>query len=612
MRVLTILVSALVLACASAALAAGGGARVVRVSGGEATLSLGQADGVQPGFKGQIFYVLDIAGQKRQITVAEFTVLRADAHTCTARVFNTKAPVNTGYMVLFSDRLVAPGGGGGGGPAPVVVPKEKGSVYVSSEPAGAQVFIEGRKQAQVTPCEIGGLPVGDLRVELRKEFYFGTAVVKVEKDQIAKVAVELKAEPGDVKFTSQPYEARVYVDDQFKGTTPLLLSIPAGRHAVRMEKDGHFPADQTLFVKGGTRDELELVLKAFANLALTVTPPDADVTIDGEAAECPGGKCKLQVTVGKHEVLCTRDRYLKFAAEVSLDVGETRAVAAVLRQYPSVEIESAPDKVYVELQGNRLGRTPLKLEFPEEGEYEFVLTKDQYASKTVKVRLTAGRKESVSVKLQTLPRVEITSTPDDAEVMLEGKSMGRTPVVLTLEKAGTYVFTLQKQQYKPAELRAQVDLGDAVKLDRALEYQKDVALQIEKREALASRVRMKKILGWSFSGVGVACLGASVPFFLTWSSKSKAADRDYEKYHALTAGTEQAVFDETIASAHSNASSARTASILAWTFTGVGLAATGFGVYNLLTIPKAEASTSVTFAPYFDGSASGFSLTGTW
>jgi hypothetical protein len=557
--------------------------KVVRVSGSQASISVGAEGGVREGYGGEVFYVLEIAGQKKRISVAQFSVQSVDAKTSVIRVFNTSAPVNTGYLIQFNETLSSK--------PKVVAPTAKGNVYVSSEPTGATILVNGRKNEQVTPTLLEGIPVGEVRLELRKDFYFGTSMVQVVQDQLAKVNVELKADPAELRLSSVPFEAKVFIDDEFKGSTPVFLKdLNAGRHVVRMEKPSHFPTEETIFVKGGSKEELTLTLKPYGTVAVTITPREAELTLDGEATPCPGGKCELKIAAGEHEVLVTADKFQKFAAPLRVTAGETVPLSVALRGFPSIEIASEPDKVYVSLGGNSLGRTPLKLEFPEDAEYEFTFTKDQYLTKKVKVKLVAGKKEDLKVTLPAMPRVVILTTPDDAEVFLIDKKVGTTPLNLTLEEAGTYVFTLKKPQYKTVEVRAQVDAGDVATFDETLVYQKEVALQLAREAEHAQKVRLKKILGWTFSGVGVAALGASIPFYVTWSSKTKAADKEYAKYEALTAGTEADVFQESIDKAHSYASTAKTNFILALSFTALGLGSSAFGVYELLTIPKAPAA----------------------
>ena len=553
--------------------------KVVRVSGDKVTVSVGSKGGVKAGFTGEVYYHLEIAGQKKRISVANFSVVEVGPRTSVVRVYNKKAPVNTGYQVRFNEKLVAQ--------KVVVKPKPKGNVYVSSQPAGATVTINGRRVEKVTPCLVEGVVVGDARVELKKDFYFGTALVKVVKDQLSKVDVELKAEPAQVKFLSQPFEAKVFVDGELKGTTPVIVkALKAGRHEIRMEKASHFPKAETIFVKGGSKEEIKLTLEPFGEVRFALTPPDAELTVDGEARPCPAGACVFELPIGEHELLITRDKYLKHEKKLSLKVGDSLTERVALIGYPSVEITSSPEKVYVHLQGNKLGRTPLKLQFPDAGEYEFELSKDRYATQKVKVTLAAGKKEKLAVKLLALPKVVITTTPDDADVFLDGKKMGVTPLTLTMDKPGLYIFKVEKYRYKAAELRAQVDLGDKLKLKKKLDYQKKYALQLAREAATRKTIKKKTVLGWTFTGVGAATVGGSVPFFVSWLSKLDTAESEYDKYEQFDGLTEASLFDSTIKKAQSEADSSRTSFIVGASMAGVGVACLSYGVYNLLTVPE--------------------------
>ena len=59
-------------------------------------------------------------------------------------------------------------------------------------------------------------------------------------------------ELGEVAIETEPSHADVYLDDQFRGQTPLqLTSIQAGSHAVRITKEGYEPLTRELRVNRG-------------------------------------------------------------------------------------------------------------------------------------------------------------------------------------------------------------------------------------------------------------------------------------------------------------------------------------------------------------------------
>ena len=39
---------------------------------------------------------------------------------------------------------------------------------------------------------------------------------------------------GDLRVTSRPVEAEVYIDGTLRGMTPLMVELPSGKHSVRV------------------------------------------------------------------------------------------------------------------------------------------------------------------------------------------------------------------------------------------------------------------------------------------------------------------------------------------------------------------------------------------
>ena len=54
-----------------------------------------------------------------------------------------------------------------------------------------------------------------------------------------------------VSFNSSPLNAEVYVDGQFRGTAPVTLQLPAGKHAVEFRLAGFTTWSRALVVVAG-------------------------------------------------------------------------------------------------------------------------------------------------------------------------------------------------------------------------------------------------------------------------------------------------------------------------------------------------------------------------
>ncbi len=122
------------------------------------------------------------------------------------------------------------------------LPAGDAGLFVSSEPRGAQVLVEG-VGIGVTP-DVGPvmLAPGRYRVELRADgFLPETRSVEVRAGETRFVHVVLTAiTGGSVRVQSVP-EARVSLDDEPLGTTPVTLPALPGRHVLLLERDGFAP-----------------------------------------------------------------------------------------------------------------------------------------------------------------------------------------------------------------------------------------------------------------------------------------------------------------------------------------------------------------------------------
>ena len=100
----------------------------------------------------------------------------------------------------------------------------KGSLVISSDPIGAEVYVNGSPKG-TAPLELSGLKPGQYVVELRKEGRDRTfkSVALLEKQNLA-VDLKLKQTTGLMLVESAPQGVDVVVDGVSKGNTPLLLT----------------------------------------------------------------------------------------------------------------------------------------------------------------------------------------------------------------------------------------------------------------------------------------------------------------------------------------------------------------------------------------------------
>jgi serine/threonine protein kinase len=133
-------------------------------------------------------------------------------------------------------------------------------LYITSKPAGADVFINGAKQSGQTPVTLPLAP-GPYNLVLRMPGYDAYAGNVQVKDNIqTQLDVQLK-EKSTVRVAwaqveTTPKGAEIFVDGTTTGqTTPARVQVPAGLHTVTVKLTGYQPVRRTIQAsEGGTVD----------------------------------------------------------------------------------------------------------------------------------------------------------------------------------------------------------------------------------------------------------------------------------------------------------------------------------------------------------------------
>jgi len=132
-------------------------------------------------------------------------------------------------------------------------------LLVSSQPSGADVFINGAKQPGQTPVTLP-LGPGQYNLVLRLEGYNPYAGTVQVKDNIqTQLAVKLTERASSIhvafaQVETNPPGAEILVDGNSTGkSTPSRVQVPAGLHTVTLKLDGFQPVRRTVQVsEGGT------------------------------------------------------------------------------------------------------------------------------------------------------------------------------------------------------------------------------------------------------------------------------------------------------------------------------------------------------------------------
>jgi len=165
---------------------------------------------------------------------------------------------------------------------------------------------------------------------------------------------------GRISVTSDPAGANVYLDNAYKGITPLTLeSVPNGNHAIVLRLDRYEESSRWVLVNGnspsvfvtlallptltptatstvtptgsGTIQPTTAPVEESGSLSVTTSPTGARVYVDGELkgvtpATIPG------LSAGKHTVLLSLAGYLDLNTTVTINAGKTSEYSTALTE----------------------------------------------------------------------------------------------------------------------------------------------------------------------------------------------------------------------------------------------------------------------------------------
>ncbi|MGM0650605.1 MAG: PEGA domain-containing protein [Bacteroidota bacterium] len=153
-----------------------------------------------------------------------------------------------------------------------------GKLDVITEPIAAEIYLDNEKYG-TSPQTIKDLLVGDYQLELRKNGY-GTyeEIITIKEDETLEIEKELES-GREIKITSTPGDASVYINDKLQGKTPFKADLAFGEHTVEVKKDDNSEIKNIEVTQDGRSSFLFEIKK---EISISSEPSGADIYINGK------------------------------------------------------------------------------------------------------------------------------------------------------------------------------------------------------------------------------------------------------------------------------------------------------------------------------------------
>jgi len=268
------------------------------------------------------------------------------------------------------------------------------------------------------------------------------------------MTLELEQErmPGRVVVDSAPVAgATVLIDGEEVGRTPLAPRVlEPGEYRVEVLAERYLPWQGRLEVPGLDRTQRLTVqlVPAFAPVTVTSRPAGATILADDEPlGETPA---TVELPEGRNEISLVLEGYKPWEGRVT-------AFADTPLTLPTVELERAdgvlrvisePAGANVTVDGRYRGQTPVRISLAPGRRYTVGLSKAGYRAYSRNVVLEAAQGETLRVDLTArIGEVRFSVTPGDAEILVDGRSVGRGDTRLELP-AEPQAIEVRRQGYE--------------------------------------------------------------------------------------------------------------------------------------------------------------------
>ncbi|MFT5580205.1 MAG: sulfatase activating formylglycine-generating enzyme [Paraglaciecola psychrophila] len=192
----------------------------------------------------------------------------------------------------------------------VVMQPAWGELMINSEPAGAQVRVDGNEMG-LTPLNVQILQTGS-ELQLSKAGYNRWSKIVTVKAGEKEVYPEIKLDAGDatVTLTSEPSAAKVTVNGLFVGQTPLEIALAPGiKHQLKLFSEGYQVLNKTVQLKAEQRQSYRWPLQPqLGAVQLRVRPVGAQVRVNGKLLG--SGDRSLNLIARKHLIEVSSDGFV--------------------------------------------------------------------------------------------------------------------------------------------------------------------------------------------------------------------------------------------------------------------------------------------------------------
>lgn len=293
-------------------------------------------------------------------------------------------------------------------------------------------------------------------------------------------------------------DAKIFVNNEFLGKQSVTkyLSI-FNEHSYRVEAPLHHTKEGKVKLNSETKTTLQVDLDpAYGYLKVNTTPESgAEIEINGKSLHQTTPCTSDKLESGKYTVQAFKPMYKSEPQRVDITDGKTTEITInLIPTFANAEITCQDKDVEIYIDGDFKAKGSFKGQLSE-GVHRLEVKKKSHRSFVKSFTVMSGQniKETIDVLSPINGKLNINSTPFEADIYIDGKHYGKTPNIIPQILIGDHQLTLKKDGFKDLQENIKIEEGkiaeynftlqeQEIKLDRRDEYIKKMFESLEGKE----------------------------------------------------------------------------------------------------------------------------------
>ncbi len=297
--------------------------------------------------------------------------------------------------------------------------------------------------------------------------------LKLRTARITQIIEETTTEQYLIIESSTP-DAKIFINDEYIGRNSVRKFLPITQeHSYKVEAQFYHPKSGNVKLKPEEKTTLQVDLDpAFGYLNIKTTPESgAEIEINGELQKEKTPFTSDKLKSGTYTLQAFKPMYKSEPQRVDITDGKTTEITInLIPTFANAEITCQDKEVEIYIDGEYKAKGSFKGQLAE-GSHQLELKKKSHRTIKKTINAISGQplKENIANLQAINGKLNIDSEPFNADIYIDGKHYGKTPMLISNLLIGEHEVVLKKDGFK--------DFTDKITIQESKTAQQTFTLQ---------------------------------------------------------------------------------------------------------------------------------------